>query len=175
MTRSAVGRDDLDLRHVLARQRPIDEAAGGAVEIPLARAGHALARVEDHVLPPIQGAGRPGGLRGKDQRVPLRVVAWRRRPATRPTCGTAHLGVPHVERRRNVLRIVGHRGQFFARGLAFPMPGHGGQQRQVPGAEVLERVGCRKTGALGQSPVHDQGAEVPRLPPSRPAGPRTRD
>ena len=160
----ALGRrgDDLDLGQVLVRQRPVDQAARGPVEIPLARPSHALARVQDHILPFVQGSGWPGRLRGQDQGVALRVVAGDPHQRFGPHVVQPHFGVPHVQRPRDILGVVGHGRQFFPSGFAFPMPRHGGQQRQVPGSPILERIGARETGAFGQPAVHDQGPEVPR-------------
>ena len=149
--------------HVLPRLRPVDDLSARAIEIPLSRRRHPLARVVHLVLPASAGAHRPCGRLREIHDVAREVVRRHGAERLRPHVVEADFGVAEVHRVRQILRLVRHRHEFRIGGLARPVPRDGRQERQVPCAEVVEAVrAARETRARRKCAVHYKRAEVPR-------------
>ena len=151
------------LRHVLPRLRPVDDLSARAVEIPLPRRRHPLARVVHLVLPAPASAHRPRGRLGEIHDVAREVVRRHGAERLRPHVVEADFGVAEVHRVRQVLRLVRHRHEFRVGGRTRPVARDARQERQIPRAEVVEAVRpAWEARARRKYAVHHERTEVPR-------------
>ena len=133
--------NEVELLHLLARQRLVVDPPRTAVEEPAARR-HALADVEDLVLELALRTHRPvGGLLHLDD-LRRAVDALDGAERVGPHVQEMDVGAREVHRVGYVLRVVGHDAVFVVRRRARPVPRQVGQEKRAEARGMLEAVGA---------------------------------